>query len=102
MLDLRTPNGIRTRVTALKGRRPRPLDDGGWSALNVHPSVGDVLKHRARSGGSQNGYPLRRRALPFQPGPAGYRESDGIRVRTAAPTPTRPGVTGSANTDRPA
>ncbi len=24
-----TPNGIRTRVTALKGRRPRPLDDGG-------------------------------------------------------------------------
>ena len=26
---LRTPNGIRTRVTALKGRRPRPLDDGG-------------------------------------------------------------------------
>jgi hypothetical protein len=25
----RTPNGIRTRATALKGRRPRPLDDGG-------------------------------------------------------------------------
>jgi integrase len=25
----RTPNGIRTRVTALKGRRPWPLDDGG-------------------------------------------------------------------------
>ena len=24
-----TPNGIRTRVTSLKGRRPRPLDDGG-------------------------------------------------------------------------
>src|SRR5690606_22904255 len=24
-----TPNGIRTRATALKGRRPRPLDDGG-------------------------------------------------------------------------
>ena len=24
-----TPNGVRTRVTALKGRRPRPLDDGG-------------------------------------------------------------------------
>ncbi len=23
------PNGIRTRVTGLKGRRPRPLDDGG-------------------------------------------------------------------------
>jgi hypothetical protein len=27
----RAPNGIRTRATALKGRRPRPLDDeGGW------------------------------------------------------------------------
>ncbi len=23
-----TPNGIRTRVTAVKGRCPRPLDDG--------------------------------------------------------------------------
>ena len=26
---LRAPNGIRTRATALKGRRPGPLDDGG-------------------------------------------------------------------------
>jgi hypothetical protein len=26
------PNGIRTRVAALKGRNPRPLDDGGASA----------------------------------------------------------------------
>ena len=25
----RTPNGIRTRVAAVKGRCPRPLDDGG-------------------------------------------------------------------------
>jgi hypothetical protein len=25
----RAPNGIRTRASALKGRRPRPLDDGG-------------------------------------------------------------------------
>ena len=30
---LRTPNGIRTRVTAVKGRRPRPLDDGGLDYL---------------------------------------------------------------------
>ena len=28
MLVLRAPNGIRTRVTAVKGRCPRPLDDG--------------------------------------------------------------------------
>ncbi len=26
---MRTPNGIRTRVAAVKGRCPRPLDDGG-------------------------------------------------------------------------
>ena len=26
---LRAPNGIRTRATALKGRRPGPLDDEG-------------------------------------------------------------------------
>ena len=26
--ELRAPNGIRTRVTAVKGRCPRPLDDG--------------------------------------------------------------------------
>lgn len=29
-----TPDGIRTRVTAMRGRHPRPLDDqgssGGW------------------------------------------------------------------------
>ena len=31
---MRTPNGIRTRATALKGRRPRPLDDGGLATLN--------------------------------------------------------------------
>ena len=28
LLVLRAPNGIRTRVTAVKGRCPRPLDDG--------------------------------------------------------------------------
>ena len=32
----RAPNGIRTRVTAVKGRCPRPLDDGdvkGWERI---------------------------------------------------------------------
>ncbi len=28
LLVVRAPNGIRTRVTAVKGRCPRPLDDG--------------------------------------------------------------------------
>ena len=31
---LRDPNGIRTRVNAVKGRRPRPLNDGAEAATN--------------------------------------------------------------------
>ena len=30
------PNGIRTRATAVKGRRPRPLNDGAYKALELH------------------------------------------------------------------
>ena len=33
----RTPNGIRTRVAAVKGRCPRPLDDGGRLAAGLAP-----------------------------------------------------------------
>jgi hypothetical protein len=43
-LARRAPNGIRTRAAALKGRCPRPLDDGGSTdsaALPVAPAVGD-------------------------------------------------------------
>src|SRR5258706_3201467 len=42
----RTPNGIRTRAAALKGRCPWPLDDRGSTAtagLPVAPAVGDRL-----------------------------------------------------------
>ncbi len=48
--DLRTPNGIRTRVTAVKGQRPRPLDDGGispnvnWADLNYTVNRGNDAK----------------------------------------------------------
>src|SRR5918996_6007263 len=40
---LRAPNGIRTRAAALKGRSPRPLDDGGdtWTASPWLVAVGD-------------------------------------------------------------
>lgn len=52
----RTPYGIRTRATALKGRRPRPLDEGGrscsplgaWIAYDTsrenHKSPGQAAK----------------------------------------------------------
>ena len=33
-----TPNGIRTRATAVKGRRPRPLDDGGQNRISPRHS----------------------------------------------------------------
>jgi hypothetical protein len=43
------PNGIRTRAAALKGRSPRPLDDGdvGWhSNLNVRSYPRPLTAHR--------------------------------------------------------
>ena len=50
------PNGIRTRAAALKGRCPRPLDDGGSDgyrrcepvapAVGDRPSIGDEGHHR--------------------------------------------------------
>ncbi len=57
----RTPNGIRTRATAVKGRRPRPLNDGGLSGfLRAALNAGDVgsfdsLGHSCPN--SQTGYP---------------------------------------------
>jgi hypothetical protein len=33
------PDGIRTRVTAVKGRCPRPLDDGDATLARLHNST---------------------------------------------------------------
>ena len=44
---IRTPNGIRTRATAVKGRRPRPLDDGGLTLLRLHNHRGWVALHKS-------------------------------------------------------
>src|SRR5436305_2984468 len=41
------PNGIRTRATALKGRRPGPLDDGGGPAIIAHAQRGRLKPHPA-------------------------------------------------------
>ena len=30
-----TPNGIRTRVSGVKGQRPKPLDDGGIKSIRI-------------------------------------------------------------------
>src|SRR5688572_11267309 len=43
----RAPNGIRTRASALKGRRPRPLDDGGPAPR--HLPIGDSPESIARA-----------------------------------------------------
>ena len=59
------PNGIRTRAAALKGRCPRPLDDGGSTviaavplapAVGDCPSIGDEARYR------QSAPPASRRA----------------------------------------
>jgi site-specific DNA recombinase len=53
-----TPNGIRTRATALKGRRPGPLDDEGLRAgrggLAAH--IGDPRSIWDPPGDRQNGF----------------------------------------------
>ncbi len=45
------PNGIRTRVAAVKGRCPGPLDDGDAVVWAAHPSGGATV--RASAGGGQ-------------------------------------------------
>ncbi len=51
----RTPNGIRTRVTALKGRRPRPLDDGGSAGRRPPQRTSSAAQPRS---------PLRSHSVP--------------------------------------
>jgi hypothetical protein len=51
-----SPDGIRTRVTGLKGRRPRPLDDGavpgGWYRTPDRPPMARADRGPVRSGRS--------------------------------------------------
>ena len=39
-----TPNGIRTRATAVKGRRPRPLNDGAERTLGLTLTEGQAYE----------------------------------------------------------
>ena len=56
---MRTPNGIRTRATAVKGRRPGPLDDEGLGSLRRH-AVG-VPQHTPTTNAAANGLANRHR-----------------------------------------
>ena len=44
----RAPRGIRIPVSALKGRRPRPLDDGGGRSARITPIMSRSLQRRNR------------------------------------------------------
>ena len=49
-----TPNGIRTRVAAVKGRRPRPLDDGGLLAVELASEDGIYLRQTSVNTSKRN------------------------------------------------
>ena len=44
-----SPDRIRTGVTALRGRRPRPLDDGAEHAPAGIPARAEIRYHRQRT-----------------------------------------------------
>ena len=51
----RTPNGIRTRATAVKGRRPRPLDDGGQNRITPgYSQHGSLEPRQLRAPGTES------------------------------------------------
>ena len=44
-----SPNGIRTRVSALRGLRPKPLDDGAKLTRNYQAIIKEIRFQRIRS-----------------------------------------------------
>src|SRR5690606_41694265 len=79
----RTPNGIRTRATAVKGRGPRPLDDGGSERRPVYNRARVVAPRGTGGGWSRGGDDAGRvrgrRAGRAGPRPGGPRGADGQR-----------------------
>lgn len=51
--DLNSPDGVRTRVTGLKGQRPRPLDDGSTKDRAPRFELGSLM-HVAGGGPTNN------------------------------------------------
>ncbi len=48
-----TPNGIRIRVGGLKGRCPRPLDDGGTTLTVYQRSVSPTTSNKRETSGQR-------------------------------------------------
>ena len=78
-----TPNGIRTRVSALKGRCPRPLDDGGST--------------RRRERRSENPKYQPPASVPAVPSPASSHSLPSGVSRTSIPDSARRSRTRSAS-----
>lgn len=70
--DASTPYGIRTRATALKGRRPRPLDEGGQNRISPgHSQRNHVGSFASLGHGGPNPqtHPNRGGSILFRHGP---------------------------------
>ena len=89
--ESRDPNGIRTRVTAVKGRCPRPLDDRVRKAGAISEARRSVASHLRGSGSGavlrfqreqQLGGPLSRAPVRRED-PPGVAHEPAARVRTA-------------------
>jgi hypothetical protein len=86
---VRAPNGIRTRVTALKGQRPGPLDDGGgWAhgvlAVGDRNSIGEVADvHQRTHLGVERGRSVSTRDRTAGRGGCGVRRRKVALVRLA-------------------
>jgi hypothetical protein len=89
----RTPYGIRTRATALKGRRPRPLDEGGQNRISPgYPQHGHVgsqvsLGHQGPNPQTRTQYPVPRAPIAqlvelrtFNPQVLGSSPSGGTHI----------------------
>src|SRR5215469_5593340 len=92
LAEASAPNGIRTRAAALKGRCPRPLDDGGStivalpvaSAVGDRPSIGDGWHCR------QSGFPCRISRLSACPLSGNSHAGRSWVIRTIVPGPGHP------------
>src|SRR5690606_1336799 len=74
------PNGIRTRATAVKGRRPRPLNDGAEGIPGGFPCRRSSISDEARKNEIEG-------ASPWIPGVSGRRWTQLLCPRGRPPSP---------------